>query len=84
VSVESAHFNYQGKGIRDWVSLKFIVYRQRSSDNQTIDNLALIVKEEFSQIGNILFSTIVATTVFYEIVGPIFTRYALFASKETK
>lgn len=46
--------------------------------------LALIVKEEFSQIGNILFSTIVATTVFYEIIGPIFIRYSLVASKEAK
>ena len=46
--------------------------------------LALIVKEEFPQVGNILFPTIIATTVFYEIAGPIFTRYALIASKETQ
>jgi len=44
--------------------------------------LALIVKEEFPRLGDILFPTIIATTVFYEIAGPIFTRYALFASKE--
>jgi len=44
--------------------------------------LALIVKENFPQLGSILFPTIIATTVFYEIVGPLFTKYALVASKE--
>jgi len=44
--------------------------------------LALIVKEELPQVGSILFPTIIAATVFYEIAGPIFTRYAIFASKE--
>ncbi len=44
--------------------------------------LALIVKEELPQVGSILFPTIIAATVFYEIAGPISTRYALFASKE--
>jgi Kef-type K+ transport system membrane component KefB len=46
--------------------------------------LALIVKEEFPQVGSIMFPTIIAATVFYEIVGPVFTRYALFASKEAQ
>jgi NhaP-type Na+/H+ or K+/H+ antiporter len=44
--------------------------------------LALVVKENFPQLGSILFPTIIATTVFYEIVGPLFTKYALVASKE--
>ena len=44
--------------------------------------LALIVKENFPQLGTALFPTIIATTVFYEIVGPLFTKYALVASKE--
>jgi len=44
--------------------------------------LALIVKESFPQLGSVLFPTIIATTVFYEIVGPLFTKYALVASKE--
>ena len=44
--------------------------------------LALIVKERFPDVGSTLFSTIIATTVFYEIAGPLFTRYALIASKE--
>ncbi|MBW1855620.1 MAG: cation:proton antiporter [Deltaproteobacteria bacterium] len=46
--------------------------------------LALIVKEAFPQVGSILFPTIIAATVFYEIVGPIFTRYALVAAKEAQ
>lgn len=46
--------------------------------------LALIVKEEFPPLGDILFPTIIATTVFYEIFGPLFTRYALMASKEAQ
>ena len=45
--------------------------------------LALIVKERFPGVGDTLFSTIIATTVFYELAGPLFTRYALVASKET-
>ncbi len=46
--------------------------------------LALIVKEKFPTVGDILFPTIIATTVFYEIAGPLFTKYALTASKETQ
>lgn len=44
--------------------------------------LALIVKENFPPLGTVLFPTIIATTVFYEIVGPLFTKYALVASQE--
>ncbi len=44
--------------------------------------LALIVKENFPPLGSVLFPTIIATTVFYELVGPLFTKYALVASKE--
>lgn len=38
---------------------------------------ALVVKSEFPSIGGLLFSTIVATTVVYEFIGPLCTRYAL-------
>lgn len=38
---------------------------------------ALIAKSDFPQIGNMLFTTIVATTIVYELIGPIFTKYAL-------
>ncbi len=39
--------------------------------------LALIAKSTFSQYGSVIFSTIVATTIIYELVGPICTKYAL-------
>ena len=39
--------------------------------------LALIAKSEFPQLGGIIFTTIVATTVIYELIGPIFTKFAL-------
>jgi Kef-type K+ transport system membrane component KefB len=39
--------------------------------------VALIAKAEFPQIGGIIFSTIVATTVIFELIGPFFTRISL-------
>jgi Kef-type K+ transport system membrane component KefB len=38
---------------------------------------ALIVKSEFPEVGGIIFTTIVATTVIYELIGPICTKIAL-------
>ncbi|MFA5090016.1 MAG: cation:proton antiporter [Candidatus Omnitrophota bacterium] len=38
---------------------------------------ALIVKSDFPQVGNMIFTTIVATTVVYELIGPLCTKYAL-------
>jgi NhaP-type Na+/H+ or K+/H+ antiporter len=38
---------------------------------------ALIAKSEFPQIGGIIFTTIVATTIIYELIGPICTKFAL-------
>jgi Kef-type K+ transport system membrane component KefB len=38
---------------------------------------ALIVKSDFPEIGGLIFTTIVATTVVYELIGPVFTRIAL-------
>lgn len=38
---------------------------------------ALIVKSDFPGVGNMIFTTIIATTVVYELIGPICTRYAL-------
>lgn len=38
---------------------------------------ALIAKSDFPQAGNIIFTTIVATTVIYELIGPLCTKYAL-------
>jgi len=44
--------------------------------------IALIAKNDFPNIGNILFSTIVATTVVYELIGPFCTKYALHKAGE--
>jgi len=38
---------------------------------------ALIAKSDFPQVGNMIFTTIVATTVIYELIGPLCTKYAL-------
>lgn len=39
--------------------------------------VALIAKAEFPQLGGIIFTTIVATTVIYEVIGPLFTKISL-------
>lgn len=38
---------------------------------------ALIAKSDFPEVGSMIFTTIVATTVIYELVGPLCTKYAL-------
>ncbi|MDD5566115.1 MAG: cation:proton antiporter [Candidatus Omnitrophica bacterium] len=38
---------------------------------------ALIAKNDFPDVGNMIFTTIIATTVIYEIIGPLCTKYAL-------
>ncbi len=38
---------------------------------------ALIAKSDFPQVGGLIFTTIVATTVIYELIGPVFTKWAL-------
>ncbi len=38
---------------------------------------ALIVKNDFPQVGGIIFTTIIATTVIFELIGPICTKVAL-------
>ncbi len=39
--------------------------------------LALIAKLTFPEVGPAIFSTIVATTVIYELIGPLCTKFAL-------
>jgi Kef-type K+ transport system membrane component KefB len=39
--------------------------------------LALVVKDTFGNVGGMIFSTIVATTIIYELLGPFCTKYAL-------
>jgi NhaP-type Na+/H+ or K+/H+ antiporter len=38
---------------------------------------ALIAKSEFPQVGGLIFTTIIATTIIYELIGPLFTKFAL-------
>jgi len=44
--------------------------------------VALVAKSNFPEIGNSIFTTIVATTVIYELMGPIFTKFGLLRSGE--
>jgi len=44
--------------------------------------LALMVREQFPEVGETIFSTIVATTVIFELIGPIATRTALYLARE--
>ncbi len=46
--------------------------------------VALIAKADFPDIGNTIFTTIVATTVVYEIVGPILTKIGLSKAGDIK
>ncbi len=39
--------------------------------------LALLAKSRFPELGEMLFVTITATTILYELIGPFATRYAL-------
>ncbi len=39
--------------------------------------VALIAKHSFPEVGNFIFTTIVTTTIAFEIVGPFATRFAL-------
>ncbi|MDD5495767.1 MAG: cation:proton antiporter [Candidatus Omnitrophica bacterium] len=43
---------------------------------------ALIAKGDFPIVGDMIFTTIVATTVVYELFGPLCTRYALHKAGE--
>ncbi|MGC9516016.1 cation:proton antiporter [Methanocrinis sp.] len=44
--------------------------------------LALMAREEFPAVGETIFSTIVATTVVFELAGPLATRTALSSAHE--
>ena len=39
--------------------------------------VALIAKSDFPVVGEMIFTTIIATTVIYELIGPLCTKYAL-------
>ena len=44
--------------------------------------MALIAKEQFPEVGGIIFTTVAATTVIYEIIGPFFVKMALHKTKQ--
>jgi Kef-type K+ transport system membrane component KefB len=44
--------------------------------------LALMAREQFPNVGETIFSTVVATTVVFELAGPIATRTALSLANE--
>jgi len=44
--------------------------------------VALIAKAEFPEVGGMILDTIIATTVVYELVGPVLTQFALVRSGE--
>ena len=46
--------------------------------------LAMIARNSFPDIGKTIFTTIAATTVIYEVFGPIATRYALVKAGQIK
>jgi len=39
--------------------------------------VALIAKADFPDVGNAIFSTIIATTVVFEMIGPLLTKFSL-------
>lgn len=39
--------------------------------------MALIAKEQFPEVGGVIFTTVAATTVVYEIIGPFFVKMSL-------
>jgi len=39
--------------------------------------MALVVKSTFPETGNFIFDTIVVTTIIYELIGPLCTKFAL-------
>jgi len=44
--------------------------------------MALIVKGDFPEFGSMIFTTIAATTIIYEIIGPYFVKLALQKAKQ--
>lgn len=44
--------------------------------------VALVAKTDFPEVGNMIFTTIIATTVVYELIGPICTKFALLKAND--
>ena len=46
--------------------------------------LAIVAKAEFPVFGDLIFTTIVATTIIFEIIGPFCTKFALTKAGEVR
>ena len=46
--------------------------------------LAIIAKAEFPLYGNLILTTIIATTIIFELIGPFCTKYAVTKAGETR
>ncbi|MFH0924599.1 MAG: cation:proton antiporter [bacterium] len=66
-----AHIAHTSKSIKKYLGLGLVPQAGVAL------GCALVVKSEFPEIGGMIFSTIVATTVIYELIGPICTKAAL-------
>lgn len=71
-----AYISKADKGIRKYLGLGLVPQAGVAL------GCALIAKNDFSVAGNMIFTTIVATTVIYELIGPMCTRYALVKTGE--
>lgn len=64
-----------GKDIRNYMGLALM------PQAGVAIGLAIIAKAELPDAGSMIFFTIIATTIVYEILGPIGTKYALSNTK---
>ncbi|PIP16703.1 MAG: hypothetical protein COX46_00635 [bacterium (Candidatus Ratteibacteria) CG23_combo_of_CG06-09_8_20_14_all_48_7] len=66
-----AHISNASKNIRKYLGLGLVPQAGVAL------GCALVAKSDFPNIGSMIFTTIVATTVIYELIGPICTKIAL-------
>lgn len=64
------------KGITNWIGLCLFTQAGVALSQ------AMIIKHSFPEIGRTVFNMIIATTIFFEIIGPILTQVALKKCKE--
>ncbi|MEW6009376.1 MAG: cation:proton antiporter [Candidatus Omnitrophota bacterium] len=71
-----AHISNASKNIKKYLSLGLVPQAGVAL------GCALIAKNDFPEVGGMIFTTIVATTVIYELIGPLCTKYALHKAGE--
>lgn len=70
----SAHISGASKTIRDYLGLAL------APQAGVALGMAMIIKSVFPEQGNLIMSTIIATTIIYEIFGPVLTKISLQAA----